>query len=100
MKGGTCEKAAENDAFGSCFRHPFHHTPTRASARFNHFYALARQAPREPHRRVPLSTPHLPVNFRRWKPLLDPRVPFAAPPFQYHLTPRLGSSRCARWGLL
>jgi hypothetical protein len=25
----TCEKAAENGAFGSCFRHPFHHAPTR-----------------------------------------------------------------------
>src|SRR5271155_1228168 len=33
----TCEKAAENGAFGSCFRHPFHHTPTRASGRFNLF---------------------------------------------------------------
>jgi hypothetical protein len=33
----TCEKAAENGAFGSCFRHPFHRTPTRASGRFNLF---------------------------------------------------------------
>jgi len=33
----TCEKAAENGAFGCCFRHPFHHTPTRASGRFNLF---------------------------------------------------------------
>ena len=34
---GTCEKAAENSAFGTCFRHPFHHTPTRTSGRFNLF---------------------------------------------------------------
>jgi hypothetical protein len=34
---GTCEKAAENSAFGTCFRHPFHHTPTHASGRFNLF---------------------------------------------------------------
>src|SRR5436305_2135193 len=33
----TCEKAAENSAFGSCFRRPFHHTPTRPSGRFNLF---------------------------------------------------------------
>ena len=32
-----CEKAAENDAFGSCLRHPFHHNPTRTSGRFNLF---------------------------------------------------------------
>jgi hypothetical protein len=33
----TCEKAAENGAFGGCFRHPFHHTPTHTSGRFNPF---------------------------------------------------------------
>ena len=31
---GTCEKAAENGAFGGCFQHPFHRTQTRASGRF------------------------------------------------------------------
>src|SRR4051812_16062638 len=42
----TCEKAAaENGAFGGCFRHPFHHTPTGA---LTFFEALERQAPREP----------------------------------------------------
>jgi hypothetical protein len=33
----TCEQAAENSAFGSGFRQLFHHTPTRASGRFNLF---------------------------------------------------------------
>jgi hypothetical protein len=33
----TCERAAENGAFGSCFRQPFHHSPTRTSGRFNLF---------------------------------------------------------------
>jgi hypothetical protein len=33
----TCEMVAENGAFGGCFRHPFHHTPTRTSGRFNLF---------------------------------------------------------------
>jgi hypothetical protein len=32
-------------------------------------------------------------------PVLDPGVPLCAPPFQYHLRPRLGSSRYARWRL-
>src|ERR1700733_12742528 len=42
----TCEKAAESSAFGSCFRVPFHRTPTRASGRFNIFWALAPSAQR------------------------------------------------------
>jgi hypothetical protein len=33
----TCEKAAENGAFRGCFRHPFHHTSTGVSGRFNLF---------------------------------------------------------------
>src|SRR5271155_3422259 len=32
-------------------------------------------------------------------PILGPGVPLCAPPFQYHLRSKLGSSRCARWGL-
>ena len=32
-------------------------------------------------------------------PILNPKVPLWAPPFQYHLRSQLGSSRCARWGL-
>ena len=39
----TCGNAAENDAFGSCFRHPFQHTPTRRLAALTFF-----KAPREP----------------------------------------------------
>src|SRR5271155_2232054 len=49
----TCEKAAENGAFGCCFRHPFHHTPTRATGRFNLFFRLWRaKRPESLHRRT------------------------------------------------
>ena len=39
----TCEKTAENSAFGCCLRHPFHHNPTRASGRFNLFLGSGAQ---------------------------------------------------------
>jgi hypothetical protein len=45
----TYEKSAENDTFGSCFRHPFHHTPTHASGRFNLFLG---SSPERSHRRT------------------------------------------------
>ena len=91
---GTCERAAENSAFGSCFRHPFHRTPTRASARFNLFKALARRAPRESlHRRTrfrhPLSLT-LPISpLPQRGPILAPRA----------LSPKWTSLRlpCASW---
>src|SRR5436305_8519295 len=49
----TCKKVAENGAFGNCFRHPFHQTPTRASGRFD--LILVSNAPKRPeslHRRT------------------------------------------------
>jgi|SRR2546423_6976072 len=38
-----------------------------------------------------LSASILSVNFRRGDPVFDPRRPFTAPPFQYHLGSQLGS---------
>src|SRR5271155_3002547 len=77
----TCENAAENDAFGSCFRHPFHHTPTRASGRFNLFLgsgapSAQRASTAEPLLMFSTSTlthpPHLPPSSEG--PILAPRA--------------------------
>jgi hypothetical protein len=70
---GTCEKAAENGAFGTCFRHPFHRPQTRASGRFNLFLgsgapSAQRASTAEPLFTFSISTlthpPHLPPFLR------------------------------------
>ena len=69
----TYEKVAENGAFGGCFRHPFHHTPTCTSGRFNLFLGSSAPSAQRASTVEPLLTfststlthpPHLPPFLR------------------------------------
>jgi hypothetical protein len=69
MYADTCEKAAENGAWGGCFRRRFHRTPTREPRRFKPF---SRSCAKPSTRRLfPDSSPSLPTFYKG--PILAPR---------------------------